>query len=72
RDAIDLAFRPFTADSVRAVLVRDTAHLEELWVSEALVREMPRMPDLEIQGEPEALAFDREGRLVTGAEGVRS
>ncbi len=68
RDAIDLAFRPFAAGTVRAVLVRDTAHLEDLWVSEGIVQEAGRTPDLELQGDAEPLAFDSEGRLLTGAE----
>ncbi|MBI2911869.1 MAG: hypothetical protein HYY05_06980 [Chloroflexi bacterium] len=61
-------FRPFAAGTVRAVLVRDTAHLEELWVSEGLAGEAPRMPNLEPQGEAAPLAFNSEGRLLTGAE----
>jgi len=68
RDAIELAFRPFAAGTVRAVLVRDTAHLEDLWLSEGIVQEAGRTPDLEIQGDAEPLTFDSEGRLLTGAE----
>ncbi|MBI2911873.1 MAG: hypothetical protein HYY05_07000 [Chloroflexi bacterium] len=68
RDAIELAFRPFTAGTVRAVLVRDTAHLEDLWVSEGLVPEAHRVPGLTVQDRAAPLAFDSDGHLLTGGE----
>lgn len=50
-DAIALAMKPFPRDQARVVRVRDTAHLEQMWVSAALLAELPRFPALEQAGE---------------------
>jgi hypothetical protein len=55
RDAVALAMKPFEAESVRAVRVADTAHLEELWVSPALLAELDQYPAVEQVGELEEL-----------------
>jgi hypothetical protein len=57
RDAVALAMKPFEAESVRAVRVADTAHLEELWVSPALLEELDRYPLVEQVGELEEFQF---------------
>ena len=48
---------------VRLVRIRDTLHLEELWISEALLDEARVHPGITVRGEPRDLAFDAEGRL---------
>jgi hypothetical protein len=44
--AVALALKPFDVDHVRAVRVTDTAHLEEFWVSKALLAELGRFPSI--------------------------
>jgi hypothetical protein len=58
RDAVALAMRPFDPLRVRAVRVRDTAHLEELWVSEALLADVALQPLLQQTGPPEDMRFE--------------
>lgn len=50
--------RPF-----RAVLIEDTAHIETLWASEALLAEAREDPALTAAGPPRPLPFDGEGAL---------
>ncbi|MBI4498168.1 MAG: DUF2088 domain-containing protein [Chloroflexi bacterium] len=64
REALALALRPFSPEGARAVLIRDTAHLDTLWVSEGLLEEVRAQDTLEVLGEPRALAFDEGGSLV--------
>lgn len=61
--ALRLAFRPFPPDTARAVIIRDTAHLDTLWVSTALLAELPASEHLELLGDPQPLAF-ANGRLA--------
>jgi predicted pyridoxine 5'-phosphate oxidase superfamily flavin-nucleotide-binding protein len=46
-DAVAVAMDGFDPRTVRAVRIRDTAHLAELWVSEALLGEVADHPALE-------------------------
>ncbi len=62
RAAIRLALRPFDHATVRVVAIRDTAHLESLWVSEALAREAAGDARLVADGEPSEMTFE-DGRL---------
>jgi hypothetical protein len=48
---------------LRAVRARNTRQLENIWVSEALLGEARRRPDVEVLGQAEPLAFDRQGNL---------
>ncbi|HEY8491566.1 MAG TPA: hypothetical protein VIO14_11295, partial [Dehalococcoidia bacterium] len=64
--ALRLAFKPFPPTAARAVIVRDTAHLDLLWVSEALLPEAQGMESLEPAGPPTPLRFDAQGRLLLG------
>lgn len=48
---------------LRLAWIRDTLHVEELWVSEALAQEARGRGDLEVAGEPAPMPFDAEGRL---------
>jgi Lactate racemase N-terminal domain len=49
---------------VRLVRVRNTLHLGELWISEALLDEARANPAITVCGEPRAMAFDDAGRLT--------
>lgn len=51
RDAVALTLEPFDPSSVRLARISDTAHLEHIWLSEALLAELPRYPTLERVGE---------------------
>jgi hypothetical protein len=47
------------------VWIQNTLELGELLVSENLLAELRRNPQIEIVGEPQELPFDREGNLVS-------
>lgn len=55
----------FGADKqrIRMVKIRDTLHITEIQISEALLEEAMAHPTLEIVGEPEELSFDERGNL---------
>jgi len=54
---------PVNPDDVRAIIIRDTLHLTELWVSEALLPEIKQIPEAEIL-EHTNLSFDEKGNLI--------
>lgn len=60
--ALRLALRPFPPQSARAVIIRDTAHLDTLWVSTALLAELPSYEQSELLAGPRPLRF-RNGTL---------
>jgi hypothetical protein len=47
----------------RIVRVRNTLHVDEAWVSEALLPGLRGRPDAALEGAPEPLRFDAAGRL---------
>lgn len=47
----------------RMIRVRDTLHMEEIWLSEAFYSEVPEIPGLTIESEPEPMVFDSWGNL---------
>lgn len=55
RDAVALACRPWAPEAIRLVRVADTAHLETLWVSGALLGELDRYGGVERAGAPEEM-----------------
>jgi hypothetical protein len=55
--ACQLALRPFPPDSSRAVIVSDTAHLDQMWVSSALLPEIGAFEQLEVLGAPAPIRF---------------
>ncbi len=66
RKAIQACFTtigPTPAADVRAVILRDTLHLSEFWVSRALRDETADLPEAEIL-EAAPLAFDAAGNLI--------
>ncbi len=48
---------------LRMVRIRDTLHLGQIWISEALIPEAEAHPHAEILSDPAPLAFDRAGNL---------
>lgn len=47
----------------RIVRIRDTMHLREIWMSEAMLEEARQNPHLEVLSDPEPWAFDEAGNL---------
>jgi hypothetical protein len=62
REAIQAALGEVPSDQVRFVRIKNTLHLEELEISEALLPEAERF-GLTIVAEPRPLEFDETGRL---------
>jgi lactate racemase-like protein len=72
QEAIQAAVKTCGArDQARArlVRVRNTLHLGELWISEALLEEARANPALTVRGEPQAMRFDEAGRLANAWDG---
>jgi hypothetical protein len=51
-------------ETARLMRIRDTKHLEELWVSEALLPELVALGSAEPLTEPAPIAFDANGMFV--------
>lgn len=51
-------------EDIRIVRILDTNHLEEIWVSENLARELAARDDVAILSEPTAMEFDTDGYLI--------
>lgn len=66
REAIQLAMQScYTGDfsGLRIIRIPDTAHLEEIEVSEAMLEEVKNNPKLEILSPPADWGFDEDGNL---------
>ncbi|EAX48881.1 conserved hypothetical protein [Thermosinus carboxydivorans Nor1] len=50
--------------AVRLVRIKDTLHLGEIYISEALLAEARANPNVEIGSEPMAMQFDAQGNLL--------
>jgi hypothetical protein len=50
-------------EALRVIRIRDTVHLEEIWVSQSLMREAHSNPHVEVLGVAEQLFFDQNGNL---------
>ena len=50
--------------AVRLVRIKDTLHLGEIYISEALLAEARANPAIEICGEPTDMRFDAQGNLL--------
>lgn len=62
--AVKTCNNPNLAD-VRLVYIKDTMHLGEFYISEALLEEARRMPNnIEIIGQAEEMKFDSDGNLI--------
>lgn len=62
-DAVWKALKPLRDSEVRMMVIEDTLHLERLWVSEALLREVSALEDVDVAGELNPLQFDELGRM---------
>jgi len=62
REAVEAAVGDMSSDEIRLVRIKDTLHLEELEISEALLPEARKL-GLTILGEARALEFDGTGRV---------
>ncbi len=65
-EALELGCRLFDPLKARAILIRDTAHLEVLYLSEGLLEEARRNPRIRVAAEPRTLPFDALGNLGLG------
>jgi len=67
KEAIDLALRllaPVVPAQARVVRIRDTLHLAQLWISDAMLDEVRDNPAITLGDHPQPLAFDQAGVLV--------
>ena len=64
REALELAFKTFSADTVRAVRIKSTLELEHIQVSEGLLEEVRRRDGLVVTDDPAPLAFTADGALL--------
>jgi len=65
--AVDSAYfmlRRKAPEEVRVLRIRDTLHLEHVWISESYLPEARENPRLEVADQPRRLAFDGTGNLV--------
>lgn len=56
--------KPERINEGRLLIVENTLHLEELWLSEVLLEEVEAREDVEAVGERFPLEFDSGGHLV--------
>lgn len=67
RDAIKAGIKTcFARDQrmARVVRIKNTLHIGDLYVSEALVEEVAKLPNVTIVGEPTEMEFDADGNLM--------
>lgn len=55
-----------SSDGVRLVRIKNTLELERIYISEAMIPEAKKIPNLTIIGEPIEFEFNEEGELITG------
>ncbi|MGZ4973791.1 MAG: nickel pincer cofactor-dependent isomerase, group 22 [Limisphaerales bacterium] len=64
RDAIEVAlYSAFAKNKPRVCRIKSTASLHAFWVSEALLPEVDRNPNLQLLEKPNPMAFDANGNL---------
>jgi hypothetical protein len=63
-EAVWQALKPERLGEVRLLIVNNTLHLEELWISEALLEEVEDREEIEVVGEPFPLEFDSGGYMI--------
>lgn len=64
KEAIEVALRKLEPAKAKVVRIKNTLHLEEIYVSEALLEELKGKPDIEILSEPREMQFDASGNLI--------
>ncbi len=52
-------------DNPRVIIINNSLEIEDILISEAMIKEAENMPQIAISGEPFELEFDRDGNLVT-------
>jgi len=65
-DCIKIALRTcnfIDRENPRIVHIKDTMHLEEIYISEAMLEDARNEPNVEILSEPEEWSFDEQGNL---------
>lgn len=55
----------YNSEKLRAMVIEDTKHMSEMWVSESLIPELEKRSDLWIEGTLFDLPFDLEGTLCS-------
>jgi hypothetical protein len=50
----------------KIVRIKNTSHIEEILISEALLEEAKKNPDMKVLEEPKELPFDKDGNLALG------
>ena len=50
-------------ENPRIIRIKDTLHLEEIYISEAMIPEARANKQMEIIGEPQPFPFDEKGNL---------
>lgn len=50
-------------ENPRLVRIQDTMHLEEIWISRAMLEEAKQLREVEVLAEPQPWPFDEEGNL---------
>lgn len=63
-EAVWRALKPESISEVRLLIVNNTLQLKELWVAEALLKEVSDREGIEVVGESLALEFDSKGQIV--------
>jgi hypothetical protein len=63
-DSVYFMLRRKAPEEVRVLRIRDTLHLEHVWISESYLPEARENPRLEVADQPRRLAFDGTGNLV--------
>lgn len=52
--------------NVRIVHIRDTLHLEKMYISDAILSEAKQMQNISIIGSAQQMSFDQKGNLISG------
>lgn len=58
------ALKPADPAAVKAVIIKNTLQMEELWISEPLLAALADMPEIEVAAGPTELMFDDQQNLV--------
>jgi hypothetical protein len=70
-DRLAIATAIFTAVNIdkarpRIVRIPNTSHVDQIWISEAMLEEARKHPQIKVLEEPKALPFDKDGNLALG------
>src|SRR5919202_6745499 len=63
-EAVWQALKPERLGEVRLLIVNNTLHLEEMWISEILLEAVEDREEIEVVGEPFPLEFDSGGYMI--------